>query len=122
MSQANRPNFPPGVIEALKRGDKIEAIKLLRQVSKMGLAETKALVDAMAAQNPKVAAAKAQAVQAIAAAAHQPSIKIHHHVPAHYVPHSKSGLSPGEVPHSGGQFGWVFVLLIGVAVFIVLMS
>ena len=117
MSTTERPAFPPAVLEALKRGNKIEAIKLLRQVTKMGLAETKALVDAIDAQ-------KTAGGPGAPARAGNPPQSMHLRIPAthHYVPHSKSGLSPGEVPHSGGQFGWVFVLLIGIAVVVVLLS
>lgn len=103
----DRPSFPPGVLEALKRGDKIEAIKLLRQATRMGLAETKALVDAMEAQKPKVKAK---------VSANAPSIRIHHHAPSHYIPHSRSGLSPGEVPRTGGSFGWLWAVLFVAAV------
>jgi hypothetical protein len=38
-----------------------------------------------------------------------------------YVPHSKSGLSPGEVPRGGGEFGWIVVAVVAlVAIFLVL--
>ena len=114
---AQTHSFPPAVLEALKRGNKIEAIKLLRQVTKMGLAETKALVDAIDAQKT------AGGPGAPARTTSNPgpaSIKIHAHRTPHYVPHSKSGLSPGEVPHAGGGFGWVLVLMMAVAAVVIL--
>jgi hypothetical protein len=116
MQSTDRPSFPPAVLEALKRGNKIEAIKLLRQVTQMGLAETKALVDAIEAQKT------AGGPGAPARTANPQPMRLRIPATHHYVPHSKSGLSPGEVPHSGGQFGWVFVLLIGMAVVFVLLS
>ena len=117
MAQNPPPTFPPAVLEALKRGNKIEAIKLLRQVTKMGLAETKALVDAIEAQRT-VGGPGAPARTTSGSTPASISLR---HPAAHYVPHSKSGLSPGEVPRSGGQFGWALVLMIAVAAVVVLM-
>ena len=45
MANAQRPQIPPGVLEALKAGNKIEAIRLMREGTKLGLAEAKALVE-----------------------------------------------------------------------------
>jgi ribosomal protein L7/L12 len=39
-------NLPPDVLDALRRGRTLEAIKRLRQATGLGLAEAKALVDA----------------------------------------------------------------------------
>lgn len=112
MAQTNHPSFPPAVVEALARGNKIEAIKLLRQFTKMGLAETKALVDAIDAQKTAGGpGAPARSTGPVGAA----SIKLQHPNPQ-YVPHSRSGLSPGEVPSTGSQFGWVIVLLVAAAI------
>jgi len=44
-------SLPPDVVEALKLGKPIEAIKRLRKSTGMGLAEAKALVDAFSAGN-----------------------------------------------------------------------
>lgn len=44
-------SLPPDVVEALKLGRPIEAIKRLRKATGMGLAEAKALVDAFSAGN-----------------------------------------------------------------------
>ena len=109
----DRPSFPPAVLEALRKGNKLEAIKLLREASKTGLVEAKALVDAM--QGAKAARAKA------ATPPRPPSVGVAARpapgppIPG-YVPHSKSGLSPGEVPRAGGNFGWVLVLVVGAVV------
>ena len=40
------PGLPAPVIEALRRGNKVEAIKLLRQQNGLGLKEAKDIVDA----------------------------------------------------------------------------
>ena len=110
---SDRPSFPPAVLEALRKGNQLEAIKLLREASKTGLVEAKALVDAM--QGAKAARAKEAtpprppSVGAVARTVSRPPIP-------GYVPHSKSGLSPGEVPRTGGNFWWVLVLIVGVVV------
>lgn len=108
----DRPTFPPAVLEALKRGNKIEAIKLLRQVTKMGLAETKALVDAIESQRTAGGPGAPNRTTSASAGAAQPSIRIRQHPTHHYVPHSKSGLSPGEVPRTGASLGWLWVVLV----------
>ncbi len=45
-----RPALPPGVVEALQRGNAIEAIKCWRQATGEGLADSKAKVDQLRAQ------------------------------------------------------------------------
>jgi len=40
-------NLPPGVLDAVRRGRKIEAIKLLRETTGVGLKEAKDVVDAL---------------------------------------------------------------------------
>ena len=86
MTQANRPNVPPQVLEALKSGNKAEALKLLKQ----------------AAANRAV-----RQVVKKKAAHHHPS-----QTPDPYMSR-RPGLSPGEVPHgSGGGMAWL-ILLIG---------
>ena len=49
MSTPSDP-LPPDVLNALERGNKIEAIKLLRQKTGLGLKESKDLIDAAAPQ------------------------------------------------------------------------
>jgi hypothetical protein len=94
-SPSERPSFPPAVLEALRKGNKLEAIKLLRQAGKAGVV----------AKAPKQAAA----------ANGRASVGAHAVTPARpipgYIPHSHSGLSPGEVPRGGGQAGWIFVVI-----------
>ena len=101
----DRPAFPPAVLEALKKGNKLEAIKLVREAGKTGLAEAKVAIEAVEGR---------------------PLRTVQHHHPTvttmpGYVPHSKSGLSPGEVPRGGGEFGWIVVAVAALAIiFIVL--
>ena len=102
-----RPSFPPEVLEALKRGNKIEAIKLLRAAAKVGLAEAKSVVDALqGAQAGKAPAAPPAASRPNVGIAHK-----HHPVNPNLV--RRPGLSPGEVPRSGDGMGWVVVLVGG---------
>ncbi|HUP96346.1 MAG TPA: hypothetical protein VM073_00310 [Usitatibacter sp.] len=88
MTTPARPTIPPNVLEALKRGDKVEAMKLLRQ----------------AAKSP---AAKA-AVRQLAGATATTFKHAHHHDPR------RPGLSPGEVPRGEGGFGWIILLAVGI--------
>jgi hypothetical protein len=55
---ANKPrrasDFPKAAVEALWRGNVIEAIKVVRQERKIGLKEAKNLVDAYIASQPSL--------------------------------------------------------------------
>ena len=68
---------PPSVTDALRRGNKIEAIKLMREHTGLGMKDAKDAVDALEAT----------------------------------VSGTLSTLSPGEVPRSGGKFMWVIILV-----------
>ncbi len=68
----------PKALEALKAGNKIEAIKIVRAATGVGLAEAKAIVDRTTMH-----------------AAHQAAS-----------PHSRTGLSPGQVPDSPSPGKW----------------
>ena len=74
-------SLPPDVVDALRQGNKIEAIKRLRAAMGVGLAEAKAAVDA------------AEGHTAFASHAH----------PSAPVVGARTTLSPGEVPRSGGN-------------------
>ena len=117
----DRPAFPPAVLEALKKGNKIEAIKLLREASQTGLAEAKVAIEAVQAMRAEgkkqVHAEPVEGRPLRTAKHHHPTVTT---MPG-YVPHSKSGLSPGEVPRGGGEFGWIVVAVAALAIiFIVL--
>ena len=66
--------LPGNVVEALEQGNKIEAIRRLRESSGLGLKEAKDAVDA------------------------------YNHT------HRNSGLSPGQVGPSSGRWGWTFAI------------
>ncbi len=90
-------SLPPDVLEALRKGHKIEAIKRLREVTKLGLAEAKGVVE--------------QFERAKATPSHAP----HHNPP---IPHRPGNLSPGEVPKSSAS-GAGIVILLAVGAFLV---
>ncbi len=94
--------LPPSAIEALARGDKIEAIKITRQHTGLGLKEAKDLVDRHEA-GPHHAPAPAPA------GAPQPQ----------GLPPRRPGLAPGEVPRSPLPVGLLVTVAVLVAVALV---
>ena len=92
--------LPPQAVDALRRGNKIEAIKLLRQASGLGLAEAKGIIDRL----DTGAHASAKPVAA--------AMTAHPARPAHPLQSGQTtGLSPGEVPRgAGGAFGTVILV------------
>ena len=73
--------FPPAAADALRRGHKIEAIRLVREHNGLGLREAKDLVER-----------------------HEQLI-----VPTADSLAPRNGLSPGEVPRSSGRITWLLV-------------
>lgn len=92
--------LPPEVVEALRRGNKIEAIKLLRKAAGLGLAEAKARAEAHA---PGAAAGRPMSGNA----AHAPLYPGGRRIP---------GLSPGEVPRTSSAAPLAFIVLIAAIV------
>ena len=85
-------SLPPDDVDALRQGNKIEAIKRLRAAIGVGLSEAKAAVDA------------AERHSGFASGTHHPS------APA---VGSRTTLSPGEVPRSSGNaIGYVVVAVV----------
>ena len=82
----------PEVLAALKSGNKIEAIKLLRTATGIGLVEAKGAIE-----SHEGAAATAQSVPAGSAAASA---------------RRAQGLSPGQVPHSAGGLQAVLAIVV----------
>ncbi|MGZ5038849.1 MAG: ribosomal protein L7/L12 [Usitatibacter sp.] len=82
--------LPPDVVDALRRGNKIEAIKLLRQATGLGLAEAKARVDIYELAGGGKTGNVGMSVRHVTARGEH--------------------LSPGEVPRSTAGLG-VFVLI-----------
>ena len=102
----DRNALPPAVIDALRRGDKIGAIKLLREATKLGLAEAKGAIDALEAAKsgrpaPPSAAKPAKRV-AVA------------HAHAQRRPR-EDDLGPGEEPHGSASAAATVMLLAAVA-------
>ena len=88
----DRSNLPPAVVDALRRGNKIEAIKLLREaMGGLGLAEVKAFVDRLERGGAAAPAPKATV---------KPAMRSAHPAPA--APR-RDGLSPGEEPRSSSN-------------------
>ena len=114
---ADPHNLPPQVIQAVQRGNLIEAIKQLRQFKpQLGLAEAKALIEAIQRQtNVPPIVQKAEAKVAAKLTAHAPSIHAHH---APYIPAANMDphVSPGEVPRTHGTGFMFFVVAIAIVV------
>jgi hypothetical protein len=100
--------LPPTVAEALKSGNKIEAIKRLRGITGLGLKEAKDWIDNYERGGPAPLPEIAKNIPADARFAAHP----------HAAHVSRPGLSPGEVARSGGAGKWL--ALIAVAVLVVL--
>jgi hypothetical protein len=96
-------SLPPDVIDALRQGRMIEAIKLLRTGSGIGLKEAKDIIDA---HIRRAAAPVGSQGAKDAAAASQRRMIANHSNPG--------GYSPGEVPRSH-NFSWVIVVLVAAA-------
>jgi len=128
MSSTQRPQLPPGVIEALKAGNKIEAIRLLRESTKMGLTEAKAAVEMLDKMKGMVGAAQAiakvaQAVKPATMTSNASSVTNNarpvkmHAKPAPQMPMRRPGMSPGEVPReSSGALGIAILVIVGLAI------
>src|SRR5688500_8090207 len=90
--------LPPGVADALRRGQKIEAIKRLRESRSVGLAEAKSILDALLDSKPQPEKHAPKAgMQAAPLVTRRP------------------GLSPGEVPRSGNGAGAFILVAVAVA-------
>jgi len=88
----DRNSLPANVVEALRRGNKIEAIKLLRAATQVGLAEAKGVIDALESHAKATRAAQGKAP--VSAPARQ--------VPTPQVQRRprEDDLGPGEVPRA----------------------
>lgn len=116
-------SLPPEVVEALKLGRPIEAIKRLRKSTGIGLAEAKAIVDAFsggntAYQSPAQAARKQKRPPPAAEPGRPPEPPEEHRheimAPPDLLMPRPSGLGQGEVPNSNSGF-WLVVFLAFVA-------
>jgi len=103
----DRNALPPAVIDALRRGDKIAAVKLLREATRIGLAEAKGAIDALEA------AKSGRPAPAAPASAAKPAQRVAlRHGPRRP---REDDLGPGEEPHSSASAAATVMLLAAVA-------
>src|SRR4051812_27088765 len=108
---ADPTNIPPQVIQAVQRGNLIEAIKYMRQHKpQLGLAEAKALIEAIQRQGVPPLVQKAHARAESAMQGNAPTT--HHAIPSAAM---NPNVSPGEMPRSGGNSVFA-VLVVAIAV------
>ena len=135
------PPLPQNVRDAIERGNLVDAIKLLRQQTGLGLKEAKDLVDSQVGGNvAKAARSWSGTLPASAAAALEQGNKVdairllREHtglglaeakasIDAHSqrIVAERNVLSPGEVPRSGSGLLWLAAsaIVIGIAVYLV---
>jgi hypothetical protein len=101
---ADRNPLPPVVLEALRRGDKVVAIKLLREMTKLGLAEAKGMIDALEAHQKAQGTAKPPSPTNV-----HGGMQHHAHAVAQRRPR-EDDLGPGEVPRST-PFGGIAIMI-----------
>lgn len=101
--------LPDAVVEALQRGDKNAAIRLLRERTGLGLKAAKERIEA--AGSP--ASGFPPAAAAAAASAALPHLDHRIDAPRDLLAPRAHGLAPGEVPRSNGAF-WLVLLLLAV--------
>ena len=112
---AKPPVLPPDVMAALAKGRKIEAIKLLRKSSGLGLAETKAVVDAFL--RSQGGAAPAHTSHTFSTPDAKPESDKREYGPAQTdtpvapLAPRPGNMAPGEVANSNSGFWWVLFLL-----------
>lgn len=102
---AGKLNLSIEVVNALRAGNKVEAIKLIREKSGMGLAEAKALADAYDQFKGAAGAARSTIAKHVTGAQQAPGTT------------PLPGLSPGEEPRGGGALhvlvAVVFAIVLG---------
>ena len=102
--------LPEAVLEALQRGDKIAAVKLLRERTGLGLKAARERIES--AGSP---ASNFPAAAASAASTALPHLDHRIETPRHVLAPRANGLAPGEVPRSNASF-WFVLLLLGIIV------
>ena len=131
----SHPPLPQNVLDAIQRRNLVEAIKLLREQTGLGLKEAKDLVDRHTGANvsassglvpetlpPSAAAALQQGnkVEAIRLLREETGIELKAakelvDANAERILSKRASLSPGEVPHSRGVVYWLVASAIVVA-------
>ena len=102
--------LPQAVVEALQRGDKMAAIKLLRERTGLGLKAARERIE-----QAGFPASGFPAAAPSAAPAAQPHLEHRIDGPRAELHPRANGLAPGEVPRSNGAFWLVLLLLALVA-------
>ena len=100
--------LPQAVVEALQRGDKAAAVKLLRERTGLGLKAARERIEQAGFQ----ASGFPQAPSSVVPAA-QPHLEHRIDGPRAELQPRANGLAPGEVPRSNGAF-WLVLLLLAV--------
>jgi len=106
---ADRNPLPPVVLEALRRGDKVVAIKLLREMTKLGLAEAKGMIDAIEAHEKAKGIAKPPSPSNVHGG-------MQHSHPAPHRRPREDDLGPGEVPRSSSFAGVAIMIAVAAIV------
>ena len=97
----------PEAVAALRAGNKIEAIRLMREKSGIGLAEAEAVVKAFERVSAIPAGAKVVMKQAI---------QVKRGAAVHVESPPPSGLSPGEMPRGAGSWKTAVAIVVAIAV------
>ena len=106
MAEAPAPKVPPQVLALLKAGNKVEALKLLRETAPPGL--TQAFIAALENKAKREKGASKPASPAATRIAHA------RRAPPVARDPRRPGLSPGEVPPGDASgFGWLILLTLG---------
>jgi len=100
--------LPQAVVEALQRGDKMAAVKLLRERTGLGLKAARERIEQAGFQASGFPAAAPSAAPAA-----QPHLEHRIDGPRAELQPRANGLAPGEVPRSNGAF-WLVLLLLAV--------
>jgi hypothetical protein len=106
------PPLPPEVLDALRRGRTLDAIKLLRKKG-FGLAEAKSLLEWQARRNTLPTRVRPGGAADAPEAAPRPLVRPHR--PPATMTSIGRGLSPGEVPRGASNaFGVAVILVVGI--------
>ena len=108
--------LPPAVLEALQRGDKIAAVKLLRERTGIGLKAARERIDQAGFQTSAFPDAPSSG-----ASAALPHFDHRIEAPRDQLAPRANGLAPGEVPRSNGAFWLVLLLLAVIAAYYLLL-